>query len=132
MSKKNEKIFRLLEDAIENLERVANARIAAAVVYRGCIVSLETNQFKSHPFQALYSRNEESVYWHAETNAIHSALRKLSNKQLSQSALYVCRLDQSHNRCLAKPCEGCMKAIHRYKIKRLFYTTSQEIEYDMI
>jgi deoxycytidylate deaminase len=130
--KRHEKIFSFLEEGLENLERVANARVAAAVVHRGCIVSIETNQFKSHPFQALYSRNEESVYWHAETNAIHSALRKLSNRQLSQSALYVCRLDQSNNRCLAKPCEGCMKAIRRYKIKRVFYTTSYNIELDKV
>lgn len=124
MKKKQEKILTLLEDVATGIERVSNARISSAVVYKNDIVSIGVNQNKTHPFQALHARHEESIYWHAETHAIHNALKRISSDKLSQSVLYVCRIDQAHNYCLARPCEGCIKAISKFKLKGLVYTTS--------
>jgi tRNA(Arg) A34 adenosine deaminase TadA len=126
--KKNERIFSVLEDVATGIERVANARISSAVVYKNDIVSIGINKLKTHPFQALHSRHEESIYWHAENHAIHNALKLISREQFSKSTLYVCRIDQAQNYCLAKPCEGCMKAINKFKFKKLVYTTSNSFD----
>lgn len=122
MNKKTNQIFSILEKFAAEIDRVANARIASCVVLKNDIVSFGTNQLKTHPFQALHARNEGSIYWHAETRAIHNALRLIDESTLQKCSLYVCRIDQAHNRCLAKPCEGCMKAIAKYRLKGLYFT----------
>jgi tRNA(Arg) A34 adenosine deaminase TadA len=118
----------VLEDVAVGLERVANARIASAVVHKSNIIAIGVNKLKTHPFQAMHSRHSESIFWHAENAAIHNALKRIYPEQLSKCSLYVCRIDQSHKRCLAKPCEGCMKAIAKYKFKNVFYTTNTSIQ----
>ena len=54
--------------------RGLRARLAACVVYKRDIVSFGINQLKSHPFQAKFSKNEDSIFLHAETDAIKNAL----------------------------------------------------------
>jgi len=128
MNKKTERIFSVLEDVAAGIERVANARIAAAVVYKNNIVSVGTNQWKTHPFQAQHAHHEEAIYWHAENNAIHNALKRYSPDELSKSSIYVCRIDQRRRPCLAKPCDGCMKAITKFKLKSVVFTTESSIQ----
>lgn len=123
MNKKTKRIFSVLEDVAIEIERVANARISSCIVYKSDIVSIGINQLKTHPFQAQYSRNLESIYWHAENRAIHNALKLLSADEFKKSSLYVCRIDQQFNHCLAKPCDGCVKAIHKFGLKNVYYTT---------
>lgn len=102
--------------------------IAAALVYRDKVISYGTNQMKSHPYQSKYARNPEAIYWHAETSAIYIADKKMKFDKFKNSTLYVARMKYSSNlkdsfvsgMCL--PCEGCLRCIKDYGIKKVIYT----------
>ncbi len=133
--KYSSKIFEQLEQqAIES--NSGWARLSAAIVYKNRVISTGVNSLKSHPFQKKYGRNVESIYLHAEISAIKSALRCLDVDDLSDVDLYVCRMkrdgqntDFQHG--LAKPCDGCQRAIADFGIRNVYYTTNNpnEIEY---
>ena len=105
-----------------------NARLAACIVYKNDIVSFGVNQMKSHPFQAKYGKNQNSVYLHAETSAIKNSLKYISLKELEKSTLYICRV--KHNDPfkkklifgLSKPCSGCFRCITTFNISKVIYT----------
>lgn len=125
-----EKIAEAIPAAAHNRRgRVLRTRIAACIVYKNEIVSVGINQLKSHPFQAKFSRHEESIFLHAETDAIKNALKHIDVNQLSKSTLYVCRVkyDEQKNkkvqmRGMCKPCEGCQRAIATFNINKVVYT----------
>lgn len=126
---KQEEVFKQLRLIAQDVAPVAQARIASAVVYRKEIIGLGVCRKQSHPLQKLFARNPESIYIHAEVDAIRNVLRKYSPKVLRSSTLFVVRqkfLDNTKS-CfvdgLAKPCEGCQKAIDFYKIPRVEWTT---------
>ena len=102
--------------------------VAAALVHRGRVISYGVNNMKTHPYQHKYGRNNECVYWHAETLAIYNADKKLGFRKFSKSELYVVRLkyDSSDKikliQGLAKPCPGCMRCIDDYSIPSIIYT----------
>lgn len=109
-----------------------NARLAACVVYRNDIVSFGINEMKSHPFQAKYGKNSNSVFLHAETSAIKNALKYLAQSELSKATLYICRVkfhDPSKNKMifgLSKPCPGCFRCINTFNIRSVIYTLDNE------
>ena len=109
-----------------SIEKVAGARIASSLVLKNTILSFGFNQRKTHPFQAKYGKNNESIYLHAEADAIKNALKCYSLEDLKNSVLYICRsktMNKSIVTGLAKPCEGCMRAIANFNIKRVVYST---------
>jgi len=119
---------------IEKLKKVAiesnqsRFKIASCIVFDGEIFPVGINRRKSHPFQAKYSRNENSIYLHAEIQAIVNALRFLDVEDLLKSDLYICRMkniDGVYVPGLSKPCEGCFKAIVEFGIKNVYYTTNE-------
>lgn len=125
-----EKIADAIPAAAHNRKgRVLRTRIAACVVYKNEIISIGINQLKSHPFQAKFSRHEDSIFLHAETDAIKNALKHISVAQLSKASLFVCRVKYDENsrkklkmRGMCKPCEGCQRAIATFNIKKVVYT----------
>ena len=102
-----------------------NARLAACIVYKNDVVSFGVNQMKSHPFQARYGKNTDSVFLHAETAAIKNALKCISVKELEKSTLYICRV-KHHGQLLgfgmSKPCTGCFRCINTFNIPKVIYT----------
>lgn len=129
---KHSKYIDVLSKLASNLEPTGNAKIAACVVYQNTIVAFGNNKNKTHPFQAKYGRNSESICLHAETDVIKNSLKLISQEQLSRSALYICRvkfLDENKKKLifgLARPCEGCFKAINAFNIKKVFYSLNNE------
>lgn len=125
-----EKIAEAIPAAAHNRRgRVLRTRIAACIVYKNEIVSVGINQLKSHPFQAKFSRHEDSIFLHAETDAIKNALKHIDVDQLSKSTLYVCRVKYDEHkskkvqmRGMCKPCEGCQRAIATFNINKVVYT----------
>lgn len=111
---------------------VNNARLAACVVYKNDVVSFGVNEMKSHPFQARYGKNKDSVYLHAETSAIKNALKYITQDELENSTLYICRVkyhDFTKTKMifgLSKPCPGCFRCINTFNIKRVIYTLDNE------
>jgi len=138
---KHEKVLDLLATIAEGVERnttASGARLAAALVYKNRIVSVGINQKRSHPFQAKYSKNEDAIYLHAETDTIRTALRHLSEKQLSKSTLYVCRIKHEDGSDtpliwgLSKPCVGCQRAIATFDIKGVVYSEEGKGAYNFL
>lgn len=106
------------------------AKVSACVVSRGQIVGIGTNKNKTHPFQAKFAKNKEAIFLHAEINAIRDAMRVLSLEGLQNSCLYICRMKQDKGKYvfgLAKPCEGCFRAIVTFNIPKVYFTTDAGI-----
>lgn len=116
----------------QKTERVANARLAACIVYKNEIIATGTNQKKTHPFQKKYAKNKDAIYLHAETDAIKNALKHLTVHEMAKAQLVVCRVKQDHSFGLAKPCEGCMRAIATFGIKEVYYTTGESRKFSCL
>ena len=108
--------------AARDHEPFAGAKICAILVRRNRIVSFGFNRKKTHPLQALFGKNEESIYLHAEIDAIVNALHSLSLSQLSECSLYIARSTKLKRPAIAKPCPGCQRAIEYYGITLKGYT----------
>ena len=120
----------LRRQAIDN-EGASRAKLAAAVVLKGRVISTGRNQYKSHPFAAQFSKNDEAIFLHAETNAIVNSLNHIDKEDLRKATLYIYRVKHPDNNKrkfingLAKPCKGCMRAIAEFDFKRVVYTTDE-------
>ena len=124
-----ERIFDALERVAIYSEGLAGRfKLASAIVYRKNIITIGTNSYKTHPIMNEYGVNDSAIYLHAEIDALNKALRFVQEDQLAKCDLYVLRVKREDGfgsawiRGLAKPCDGCMKAIERYKIKNVYYT----------
>lgn len=92
-------------------------------------MSLGVCRYQTHPMQKLYGRNEESIYLHAEVDAIQNFLRRHDKRFLSSCSLYVARIKGPQGNLvdgLAKPCEGCERCIKHFKINQVFFTKDLE------
>lgn len=116
----------LLKTIAIDVEPVSRARLAAAVVYRGRIVSVGFNQHKTHPFAAKYGKNPDAIYLHAEHDAINKAKRRLNDNELRKSTLIVVRVKAENDGKItfgiAKPCSGCAQCISDHNIRTVVYT----------
>jgi deoxycytidylate deaminase len=127
----------LRRQAIDN-EGCARAKLAAAVSVKGRLISLGRNQYKTHPFALQYGKNSEAIFLHAETNAIVNSLNHVDREDLKRATLYVYRVKRPNERSrnwingLAKPCEGCMRAIAEFGFKRVVYTTDNSEEFAVL
>lgn len=121
-----DKILSLLCKIASDCIPVARARIAAAVVYKGEIVSIGVCKYKTHPIQRTFGRNKDSIFLHAEIDALIKASRR--NVDMSKCILYIARVKRPCSNLfewvsgLAKPCDGCAKAIEAYGIRKIIYT----------
>lgn len=131
------KRFEYLKPIAEDVSPVRGARLSAMLVFKGKIVSIGVNQYKSHPFAAKYAKNKDAIYLHAEADCILKASRKLTEAELKKSTLYVCRVKHfsPNNKNIifgkAKPCEGCEECIRAHGIKRVIYTEESTIQKTM-
>lgn len=131
MSKKDQKFMGYLEKiAIGiNAETINRARLAACLVYKNDIISVGVNALKSHPFQARFGRNIDSIYLHAETNCIKNALKVTDMDTIAKSKMYIHRVkydgsgrNKKFISGLAKPCDGCARAIATFNIKNVMFS----------
>lgn len=110
----------------KSIEPVGKARVVAALVQRGEIISFGFNNLKSHPFQAKYATNTDQIYFHAETHAIKNAI-KLGNRDIiSKCEIIIVRAKMDIKKnwfyAMAKPCDGCMRCIRDFNLKKIIYT----------
>ena len=94
---------------------------------------------KSHPFQAQWSKNDDAIFWHAETHAIYNALRVCDEDELRKMTLYIARSRRPEDAKTDKwtwgncrPCEGCISCVYKYNIKRVVYTLDDIGEYGVL
>ena len=128
----NTKIFDETFKLAQAVEPVRGARIAAAVVRRGKVISYGYNHKKSHPFQTRFCKNRHAVFFHAEVHAIKNALKSVDVEDLSKCELYIVRAKRnSTNRKwitgMSKPCSGCQKCIDLFDLKSVYYSIEGEI-----
>jgi len=119
----------LAEIATKHLSPTSGkARVAASIVYKNNLVSCCMNEKKTHPFQAKYKSNDHSIWLHAETNAIKTALKVLTLDELSKSTLYITRIKYVDAKRTglefgnSKPCEGCFRCINTFQIRKVIYS----------
>lgn len=136
--KVNTEILNMLVKVAAANDEFPKARLAAALVHRNKILSVGINRRKTDPMQAKFGKNKDSIFLHAEINCIKNALKEFDVEDIRGSTLYVCRVKGQDSRSkkrvwgLAKPCEGCSRAIAEFGIKNVVYTTDQHLEYAVI
>lgn len=126
--------------AIDNPGVNNRMKLAASLVIKRDIVSVGVNVMRSHPIQKKYGKNDQSIYLHAEINAIVNSLNHVDKDDLRKADLYVYRVKKDMNDPTRKhwvdglscPCEGCMSAIDAFKIKRVVHSTDTNNEYEEI
>ena len=123
-----DEIFKLAQ----SVEPVRGARIAAAVVRRGKVISYGYNHKKSHPFQTRFCKNRHAVFFHAEVHAIKNALKSVDVEDLYKCELYIVRAkrDKANRKWItgmSKPCSGCQKCIDLFDLKSVYYSIEGEI-----
>ncbi len=128
----NTEIFNETFKLAQSVEPVRGARIAAAVVRKGKVVSFGYNHKKSHPFQAKFCKNNHAVFFHAEVHAIKNALNSVNVDDLSKCDLYIVRAKRNKENKkwltgLSKPCSGCQKCIDLFDLNSVYYSKEGEI-----
>jgi tRNA(Arg) A34 adenosine deaminase TadA len=122
----NKRFKQTLTDlAIANIGTRNRIKLAAGVVFKNRLVAVGVNSYKSHPLMSKFGKNPEAIYLHAEVDAIKNALRVLSLQELEKSDILVVRVKRDghdYRTCLAKPCEGCARAIEAFNLRNLYYT----------
>ena len=123
---KNKKIFDVLFRLAEDQPKVAAAKVAAVLIYKGDIVSFGFNSYKTHPFHKRFSAKEDKISLHAETSVVCKAVKRISLEKISKSTLFVCRMKFDMKKIsiwgLAKPCVGCQRAIAQFNIRKVLYS----------
>lgn len=105
-------------------DRVGGARLGAMLVIGNRVVAMGQNMYKTHPLQKRFGKNADAIYQHAEINCIVNFLRNNSEDDLQRATMYIGRVmgDGMEHVGAAKPCPGCMSAIHHYGIKKVVHT----------
>ena len=120
---KHKKYLKFLANQAIDQEEVGRAKVAALIVYKNMPIALGKNSLKSHPIQAMFGRNSDAVYLHAEIDAIIKALKEISLEELKKSTLYISRILRDGTCGLSRPCTGCQKAIKAFGIEKIVWTT---------
>jgi tRNA(Arg) A34 adenosine deaminase TadA len=115
-------IWSVLEAHADHADMVRSSKHAAAIVYKGQIIILGRNQYKTHPIMIKYGKNDKAIYLHAEIDAIVRCINKYGSNILSKCDLYVLRTDKMNRISSSKPCEGCQKAVEAFGIRKVFHT----------
>jgi len=129
--------FQYLWPIAKAVEPVANCRLAACLVHRNEIISIGVNKKKSHPFMLRFSRHEEAIYLHAETDAIKNALKDYNEDFIRRCRMYVLRIKKpqeysKHYVCgIARPCIGCQRALATFNIRECYYSLDTETPGDI-
>jgi deoxycytidylate deaminase len=97
-------------------------KMAAVLMYKRKVISIGLNQYRTHPMQKKYRRNDHSLHLHAEIDALRNALRNFSKEELSSFKMYIARVRKDGLTGLAAPCEGCKKALEDHGIKSIYWT----------
>lgn len=108
---------------------VANARIYASILDRRWLIAEGSNSVKTHPFQARWGSDEHKIHLHAEINCIVQAVNEISD--FRGCTMVVARAKKASTRGpfvwgMARPCEGCQRALAAFGISDVYYTTNTE------
>lgn len=128
MNKISEKHLKILQNEafLSNLP----TKVASIILYKNEIISKGHNIRKSHTFQKKFAKNEEAIYFHAETHAIYAAMQK-GFKQFNKATIIVARFKYASTKkdkiilANARPCGGCFSCILKFGIKNIIYSIGE-------
>lgn len=112
-------------------------QIGAVIVKNRNILSVGTNQTKTHTLQKEFNVHREfdtidvDHCLHAEIDAIN----KVRYRDLSDCSIYIYREKQENKQTvlgMARPCPACMAAISKHGIKHVYYTTENGFAYEKL
>ena len=124
----DEHIMNFLKCEAINTSPVKNKfKLTAGIYYKNSLISIGyASNTKTHPLQKRFGKNAESLFIHAEIDAIIKAIKHLTS--FKKTTLYVFRVkrqgkyDKTWIDALACPCPGCQKAILEFEIPRIIYS----------
>ena len=136
MTKREERFFEVAKQ-VSFTSAYDRIKIGAIIVYKKQIVSVGTNDYKSHPLQKQLNRYRDcditklKHYIHAEI----SAILRSNEESLNGAYIFVYREDLNHMLASCRPCAACMAEIKHAGIKRIYYTTRdgycrEDLRYD--
>lgn len=133
MNRREQRIVDTLFALGRDHECVSRARIVSAIVIKNKIVSFGFNQYKTHPLQNKFKKNPHAVYLHAEVDAIKNACKAVGVDELQKATLYITRVKFDQERKTPSlgyvaPCEGCMRCIVNFGVKKVVYSTESGYE----
>lgn len=108
-------------------------KVAAALVYKGRILSTGTNQYKTHPLMMTRGYREDQNWRHAEVDCIINASKFMTKEQMARCELRVVRAKRPSADSrkwilgLAKPCPGCSQVIRNYGITNVVWTEDADV-----
>ena len=134
------KVFDMLERlAVDNPGTRGRFKLAAGIVYKKHLIATGVNSYKSHPLMTQFGKNSDAICIHAEIDAIKNALRLVTQDQLARCDMYILRVKRSGEsknsplvRAIARPCEGCQRAIVHFGIRNVYYTVDQTTHIDCV
>ena len=133
ITKKDQNYINMCFTAARDLNKFSGARVTALLIYKNTnVLAWGQNQNKTHPLQAQYAKNSESIFLHSEIDALRSMLRQLDPDDLRHCTLYVARakyVNSARKEMIygnAKPCTGCTNAIEAFRIKKVVYSTDEQ------
>ncbi len=136
LNRREKRIMDFLRRQAIDVEPVKSSRMAAAIVYKNNIISIGHNSRRTHPFQAKYGKNPLAICMHAEINAIKNALNHLEVTDFKKTTIMIYRVKKQNGLRkaawvdgMAKPCEGCARAIMEFGIKKIVYSTEANDSY---
>lgn len=102
-------------------------RMGAILVLRNGYLFTGKNQYKSHPLQAQWSRNPQSIFLHAEIDCLVKVVANdvedlMNDGSLKTASIYVARVGKNNLPALAKPCSGCFGALIHFGIDNIRWT----------
>lgn len=119
-----DKHIRRLSDLItiaEDHSEFTRHKHAAALYIGNTLVSIGVNRLKTHPLQARFGTNGDSIFLHAEIDAIKNALKRVEVVDLQKAILYIAKSKKGKAH-LSKPCLGCQRAIVHFGITNIYWT----------
>ena len=128
----------IIRDVDEESEFFTKQKLAATVIYKNKIIAIGFNQYKTHTLQKKFSKNDKSIYIHAEIQAMLRSSRFLEWKEMRKSILFVARIKFKKPGSseivsgLAKPCIGCQEAIKHFFIPRVIYSLDDSEDYGVL
>lgn len=129
----NSKIVDMLTRmAVENPGVQGRFKLAAGIVYKRHLVATGINSYKSHPMMWEWGRNNDSIFLHAEIDAIKNALKLIDQNQLTKCDMYIVRVkrvsetNRNWTYGLAKPCPGCRRAIESFGLRNVYWSTDED------
>jgi len=121
------RILDYLHEIAIAVPRIGSGSLAAAIVYKGRIISVGVNQMKTHPLQMKYQSNPMRISLHAEIAAIVRGSKLLTESEIRKASVYVSRnkkISGVNSYGLAQPCRGCLDCIMAFGFKDLWHTNN--------